>query len=180
MFKIKFKKCFRSSWTSETTTLNLWKDSFKTVFIFFFTQGHELFMTLAQSLKANRTPGHENVPSDVYKRLLDQIDQNNELSQANSHLLQENSQLKQALSQLSTKLQDALDSKTEKDHVIEILRDELHAHQLELVQKEAKLSEFSTQIQQLQSENQMLVDKLMNQKLREASELNEANAIITS
>ena len=66
----------------------------------------------------------------------------------------------------------------EKDRVIEILKDELAAHQLELVQREEQLKKEKEKGKILEVENKTLVDRWMMEKEKDANKMNEANEII--
>jgi autophagy-related protein 16-1 len=66
----------------------------------------------------------------------------------------------------------------EKDNVIQILKDELSAHQLELVQKEETLRKCQTTLATVQEENKTLLDRWIKQKSAEANKMNEANEFV--
>jgi autophagy-related protein 16 len=55
------------------------------------------------------------------------------------------------------------------------LRDELAAHQLELVQREVQWKEATELSKKLQLENQQLVERYMILKQEQMSKINEAN-----
>ncbi|KAI8926735.1 WD40-repeat-containing domain protein [Entophlyctis helioformis] len=76
---------------------------------------------------------------------------------------------------LATKLADRDELVKEKDHVIQILRDELSTHQLELVQREEQLRDKEKRVVELEMENKTLLDRWMLLKQKEAAQMNEAN-----
>ena len=66
----------------------------------------------------------------------------------------------------------------EKDRVIEILKDELAAHQLELVQREEQLKTEKEKARSLEADNKTLLDRWMMEKARDAEKMNDANEIL--
>jgi autophagy-related protein 16-1 len=87
---------------------------------------------------------------------------------------------KQSNDMMTRKLNDSMELLGEKDRVIQILRDELAAHQLELVQKEEQFSESSVKRKELEAENRILLERWISLKEKEASQMNEANAFVES
>ncbi|KAI9335302.1 WD40-repeat-containing domain protein [Obelidium mucronatum] len=83
-----------------------------------------------------------------------------------------------ANSTLNIRLRDAFELLKEKDGVIQILKDEMAALQLELVQREEQLKNSSEQVKKLESENSQLVDRWVKLKQEEASRMNEANEFV--
>ncbi|OAJ36804.1 hypothetical protein BDEG_20937 [Batrachochytrium dendrobatidis JEL423] len=79
---------------------------------------------------------------------------------------------------LTTKLSDNQDLIKEKDHVIQILRDELSAHQLELIQREEQLNVKTKRVAELEADNKTLLERWIMLKQKEASHMNEANEIM--
>ncbi|KAI9340410.1 WD40-repeat-containing domain protein [Zopfochytrium polystomum] len=81
---------------------------------------------------------------------------------------------------LATKLRDANELMKEKDGVIQILRDELSTHQLELVQREQQLNEAEAKLKKLEAEHTQLVERWLHLKAEEAAKINQANEILES
>ena len=79
---------------------------------------------------------------------------------------------------LQVKNNDLVEAIKEKDNVIQIIRDELTAHQLELVQKEESLKRAETQLSSLKEENASLVDRVVKMKETEAERMNEVNKML--
>ncbi|KAJ3052666.1 hypothetical protein HK097_005904 [Rhizophlyctis rosea] len=61
---------------------------------------------------------------------------------------------------------------------MQILHDELAAHQLELSQKEEQLKTSEAQRKLLEAENTQLVNRWMLLKQEEAAKMNEANEFV--
>ncbi|TPX56786.1 hypothetical protein PhCBS80983_g04292 [Powellomyces hirtus] len=93
-------------------------------------------------------------------------------------LQDENQTLTAKLKTVSIGLRDAQELIREKDHVIQILRDELATHQLELVQREEQLTEREKKVKTLQEENTSLVDRWILLKQEQAARMNEANEYV--
>ncbi|KAJ3408075.1 hypothetical protein HDV05_005151 [Chytridiales sp. JEL 0842] len=122
---------------------------------------------------------------DLYKtqsqnaqRMLDIVQTNKEHEGTIKRQTEEIQRLTNAQSLLSVKLRDTAELVREKDHVIQILKDELATHQLELVQREEQLKEANEKIQKLEGENRQLVDRWMQMKMDEAAKMNEANEFV--
>ncbi len=81
-------------------------------------------------------------------------------------------------SSFSAKLNDSIDLIGEKDRVIEILKDELQAHQLELSQREVQWRESKKKCQELETENKSLIDRWLTEKQEQAAKMDEANEYI--
>ncbi|KAI8912857.1 WD40-repeat-containing domain protein [Gorgonomyces haynaldii] len=79
---------------------------------------------------------------------------------------------------LTTKHQDLVSLLKEKDNVIQILRDELTAIQLELVTREKDLEDQKQAFKKLDDEHKQLLDRWIEEKLKLAQRLNEANEIV--
>ncbi|KAJ3021655.1 UNVERIFIED_CONTAM: hypothetical protein HDU68_009518 [Siphonaria sp. JEL0065] len=79
---------------------------------------------------------------------------------------------------LNTRLRDAFELLKEKDGVIQILKDEMAALQLELVQREEQWKDANAKVKKLEAENTDLVDRWIKLKSEEASRLNEANVFV--
>ncbi|KAJ3365355.1 hypothetical protein HDU91_002237 [Kappamyces sp. JEL0680] len=75
---------------------------------------------------------------------------------------------------LRRQLHDGAGLVKEKDRVIEILKDELAAHQLELVQREEQLRKTLDELHVLEKDNKALVNRWMLQKEKDANKMNEA------
>ncbi|KAI9101200.1 WD40-repeat-containing domain protein [Phlyctochytrium arcticum] len=87
----------------------------------------------------------------------------------------ENSTLKHKLQTANIRLNDLQDLIREKDHVIQILRDELSTHQLELVQREEQLKDKESRVSTLEDENKQLIDRWILLKQEQVARMNEAN-----
>lgn len=81
---------------------------------------------------------------------------------------------------LSVKSADAIGLLKEKDRVIEILRDEVQALQLELVQREEQLRVAKETAHRLEGDNKVLLDRWILLKEEEISKMNEANDFVTT
>ncbi|KAJ3377437.1 hypothetical protein HDU80_003272 [Chytriomyces hyalinus] len=81
---------------------------------------------------------------------------------------------------LNAKLRDATELLREKDAVIQIVKDEMAALQLELVQREEQLKASNDKLKKLDSENAELVDRWIKLKQDEAAKMNEANEFVES
>ncbi|KAJ3161796.1 hypothetical protein HDU86_006567 [Geranomyces michiganensis] len=93
-------------------------------------------------------------------------------------LQDENSKLKAKLATITISLRDAQELIREKDNVIQILRDELQTHQLELSQREGQLEEREKHVGELEKENKYLVDRWIQLKQEQAARMNEANEYV--
>ncbi|KAJ3216547.1 histone H2B [Dinochytrium kinnereticum] len=88
--------------------------------------------------------------------------------------------LSSSLSTLTIKWKDSIELVKEKDGVIQILRDELATHQLELVQREEQLKESEEKLRKLEQENKQLVERWILLKQEEAQKINEVNEFVES
>ncbi|KAJ3065195.1 hypothetical protein HDU98_011415 [Podochytrium sp. JEL0797] len=79
---------------------------------------------------------------------------------------------------LNIKLRDALDLLKEKDGVIQILKDEMAALQLEIVQREEQWKLATEKAKKLEAENNELVERWIKLKQEEASKMNEVNEFV--
>ncbi|KAJ3167917.1 hypothetical protein HDU88_001864 [Geranomyces variabilis] len=93
-------------------------------------------------------------------------------------LQEENTKLKSQLATVTVSLRDAQELIREKDHVIQILRDELQTHQLELSQREGQLEDREKRVGDLEKENKYLVDRWIQLKQEQAARMNEANEYV--
>ncbi|KAJ1556468.1 hypothetical protein HK405_002008 [Cladochytrium tenue] len=114
--------------------------------------------------------------SDLYRlqgqnaqRLLEVMEANRSHEDAIRVQSQEIRQLSDARATLSVRLNDALELTKEKDKLIEILKDELATHQLELSQRESELKTTSTKLARLESEHEQLLQRWLHQKQEEAA-----------
>ncbi|KAI8815594.1 WD40-repeat-containing domain protein [Fimicolochytrium jonesii] len=82
------------------------------------------------------------------------------------------------LNTVSARLRDVQELIKEKDHVIQILKDELATHQLELVQREEQLSEKEKRVKSLEAENGTLIERWIVLKQEQAARMNEANEYV--
>ncbi|KAJ3019794.1 hypothetical protein HKX48_001767 [Thoreauomyces humboldtii] len=123
--------------------------------------------------------------SDLYKtqgqnaqKLLELMEsvQKSDINMA--HLQEENAKLTSTLGTVSIKLRDVEELIREKDHVIEILRDELATHQLELVQREEQLAQREKRVTSLEEENRTLIERWIVLKQEQAARMNEANEYV--
>eukprot|EP00842_Homolaphlyctis_polyrhiza_P006848 jgi/Hompol1/752/HPOL_000538-RA len=112
------------------------------------------------------------------QRVLTLLDESRERSDTIKSLSDRVEQLTAANKTLATKLSDRDELLKEKDHVIQILRDELATHQLELVQREEQLREKEKRVLELEMDNKTLLDRWMLQKQKEAAQMNEANEFV--
>jgi autophagy-related protein 16 len=95
-----------------------------------------------------------------------------------SELKRERNDLQKEVLTTKLKNEDLTSLIKEKDRVIEILKDELAAHQLELVQREEQLKTEKEKTRSLEADNKTLVDRWMMEKAKEAEKMNEVNEII--
>jgi autophagy-related protein 16 len=123
--------------------------------------------------------------SDLYKsnsqnaqRILTLMDAQQAHLSRITQVEQENAVKSSLAESLTVKLSDCTELIKEKDQVIQILRDELSTHQLELVQREEQLGAANAKVSQLQVENKTLVDRWMDLKQQEAARMNEANEFV--
>ncbi|KAJ3039001.1 hypothetical protein HDV00_012688 [Rhizophlyctis rosea] len=112
------------------------------------------------------------------QRLLELMDTSKTQEQTIATLTHENAESRATASRLTVLLQDSQSLVKEKDNTIQILHDELAAHQLELGQKEEQLRTSEARCKQLEAENMQLVDRWMLLKQEEAAKMNEANEFV--
>ncbi|KAJ3109080.1 hypothetical protein HDU97_009198 [Phlyctochytrium planicorne] len=125
--------------------------------------------------------------SDLYKtqgqnaqRLLDMVETIKNHETTIKRQAEEIQRLNSAMSGLTVKWRDAIELIKEKDGVIQILKDELATHQLELVQREEQLKEKEERVAKLEQENKQLVERWILLKNDEAQKMNEVNDLIES
>ncbi|KAH6595567.1 hypothetical protein BASA61_003758 [Batrachochytrium salamandrivorans] len=114
------------------------------------------------------------------QRVLSLIDASHANEEKLKSLVERSDQLSTLNKTLTTKLTDSHELLKEKDHVILILKDELSAHQLELVQREEQLEIKKKRVDELELDNKNLLDRWIMLKQREATHMNEANEIMAS
>ncbi|KAI9209131.1 WD40-repeat-containing domain protein [Polychytrium aggregatum] len=112
------------------------------------------------------------------QRLLELMDITKKQEESMKVLNEENKRIIAANSSLTTKANDLQDNLREKDNVIQILRDELQAYQLELSQREEQLKTAQETVKKLEVDNKELVERLVSQKEDTAKKMNEANEYI--
>ncbi|KAJ3343304.1 hypothetical protein HDU83_005720, partial [Entophlyctis luteolus] len=124
---------------------------------------------------------------DMYKtqsinaqRLLDMVESTKAHETRSKALTEENAKLTTANQSLTIRIRDASELLKEKDGVIQILKDEMAALQLELVQREDQLKQATAKAVKLEAENNELVDRWMKLKQEEAAKMNEANEFLES
>lgn len=66
----------------------------------------------------------------------------------------------------------------EKDGVIQILRDELCAHQLELIQREEQITKVAEKLRSAEDENRQLVERWVSAQEGVVTRMNEANELV--
>ncbi|KAJ3286351.1 hypothetical protein HDU79_006559 [Rhizoclosmatium sp. JEL0117] len=122
---------------------------------------------------------------DMYKaqsqnaqRLLEYVETMKAHELAKKMMTDENAKLSAANSTLNVRLRDAFDLLKEKDGVIQILKDEMAALQLELVQREEQWKAAIEKAKKLEAENTELVDRWIKHKQEEAARMNEANEFV--
>lgn len=108
-------------------------------------------------------------------RLLELLDTVKESQDALNSAQLENENLKTQIKVLNCKLVDSNENIKEKEGVVQILQDELSAHQLELVHKEGIIRNLQEKIKDLETENQELVNRVVEIKEIQAQSINEAN-----
>ncbi|KAI9009745.1 WD40-repeat-containing domain protein [Gaertneriomyces semiglobifer] len=136
----------------------------------------ELEKTIAQ-LKDERADLYKSQSINSMKML--ELLEGTRLNEAKvEEVADENKTLKASLTQLQLKFADVQELIKEKDHVIQILKDELATHQLELHQREAELKKAQESNRSLEHENKQLIDRWILLKQDEARRVNEANEFV--
>jgi autophagy-related protein 16 len=108
-------------------------------------------------------------------RLLELLDTLREKEELISKITIENSQLLDKSRVSLNSINDLKENIREKEGVIQILQDELSAHQLEILSKEKKIKELQEKISDISRENQELVEKIVQVKQEQANSINESN-----
>ncbi|KAJ3274962.1 hypothetical protein HDV01_001826 [Terramyces sp. JEL0728] len=112
------------------------------------------------------------------QRIVSLIDNVQSLQTELAQLKTERDTLQKTSSQMTVKVKDLEELINEKDRVIQILRDELQAHQLELVQRESQLESAQSKVKELENENQDLIRRWISEKEKEAQKINEVNEFV--
>ncbi|KAI8804989.1 WD40-repeat-containing domain protein [Cladochytrium replicatum] len=115
---------------------------------------------------------------EVYRRVVELMDgiktYEEKIKQAQAEIVSLSTRLKQT----TTQLNDCTALIKEKDNVIQILRDELATHQLELSQLEEQMKVKDERLKTMEGENAELVKRWMELKQEEAARMNEANEFV--
>ncbi|KAI8855020.1 WD40-repeat-containing domain protein [Chytridium lagenaria] len=127
---------------------------------------------LVQSLKDEQTELYKTQGQNA-QRLLDMVETIKTQEQGIKKQTDEIQRLTSSLSSLTVKWKDAVELIKEKDGVIQILKDELATHQLELVQREEQLKESEDKVKKLEAENRQIVERWILLKQEEAQKMNE-------
>ncbi|KAJ3228540.1 hypothetical protein HDU78_009738 [Chytriomyces hyalinus] len=114
------------------------------------------------------------------QRLLEMVETIQTFEHTKKVMTDENAKFATANAVLNAKLRDATELLREKDAVIQIVKDEMAALQLELVQREEQLKASNDKLKKLDSENAELVDRWIKLKQDEAAKMNEANEFVES
>jgi hypothetical protein len=121
--------------------------------------------------------------ADMYKRqavntqrVLELLDTTTAQRQDMAQLASENTCLRERVAGQEVRLRDAEALVGEKEGVITILKDELHLHHLELLQREGELATQRQRAEELEEENHALVERWVAHKQLEALRINEENA----
>ncbi|KAJ3326339.1 hypothetical protein HDV06_000215 [Boothiomyces sp. JEL0866] len=114
------------------------------------------------------------------QRVVSLIDNVQVLQTELAQLKAERDTLLKSNSSSTVKIKDLEELINEKDRVIQILRDELQAHQLELVQRESQLENAQAKVKELENENQDLIRRWISEKEKEAQKINEVNEFVES
>ncbi|TPX33851.1 hypothetical protein SmJEL517_g03392 [Synchytrium microbalum] len=119
------------------------------------------------------------------QRLLELLDSNKAYEDRIRVVMLENQKLSTQVNSLNIKVSDGQQLVKEKDGVIQIIRDELAALQLELVQTDQIINDqkaanktLEARIKTLESENAELVVRFMELKSEQAAKMNEANEFV--
>jgi autophagy-related protein 16 len=123
----------------------------------------------SESYKANATNA---------QRVLTLLDSNQFQSTTISNIELELAKSKKIMDSNFIKITDLQELLKEKDCVIEILKDELSAHQLELVLREQDLKLTRAKLKTVEDENISLLERWMKLKSQEANKMNEANDFV--
>ncbi|TPX35197.1 hypothetical protein SeMB42_g07202 [Synchytrium endobioticum] len=112
------------------------------------------------------------------QRLLELLDTAKKQEDVIRNLSAANQKLSSRVDNLTLNRTDNLRLVKEKDNVIQIIRDELAALHLELVQKDQQTIESTHRIKTLEMENASLVTRYMELKSEQAAKMNEANEFV--
>ncbi|KAJ3189568.1 hypothetical protein HK101_008903 [Irineochytrium annulatum] len=112
------------------------------------------------------------------QRLLEMVETTKSQETTLKKQSEEINRLNALISSLTIKLQDSQELIKEKDGVIQIVRDELATHQLEIVQREEQLKESEARVKALEAENNQLVERWILLKQGEAQKMNEVNEFV--
>ncbi|KAI8896147.1 WD40-repeat-containing domain protein [Globomyces pollinis-pini] len=122
---------------------------------------------------------------DLYKsnaintqRIVNLMDQVQDYEKTIKDLTTERDDLLKQNKTLTQKLADTNELIGEKDRVIQILRDELSTHQLELVQREEQLKDCQQKLKDIEKENKDLVERWIEEKEKVAKQMNQANEYV--
>jgi autophagy-related protein 16 len=108
-------------------------------------------------------------------RLLELLDILKEKEELLEKITKENKQLLNRIKLNESSINDLKDNAREKEGVIQILQDELSAHQLELISKDGKIQEIKLKLNEMNQENSDLVEKFLKLKQEQANLVNESN-----
>lgn len=112
------------------------------------------------------------------QRVLSLLDNTQAQASRISSLEQSVFELKKQSDMKQVKIEDLQDLVNEKNNIIQILKDELSAHQLELIQREEQLTEAIKKLKEVEDENKTLLERWMKLKAQEATKMNEANEFV--